>query len=99
MASVAFIGLGNMGGPMATNLVKAGHSVTVFDLSQAACDALQDAGASVAGSAAEAATGVDYLISMLPAGKHVAATYLGNSGLLAQLDGSTTVLDLSLIHI
>ena len=97
MASVAFIGLGNMGGPMATNLVKAGHSVTVFDLSQAACDALQDAGASVAGSAAEAATGVDYLISMLPAGKHVAATYLGNSGLLAQLDGSTTVLDCSTI--
>ena len=97
MATVAFIGLGNMGGPMATNLVKAGHSVTVFDLSQAACDALRDAGAAVAGSAAEAAVGVDYLISMLPAGKHVAATYLGSDGLLPRLDTSTTVLDCSTI--
>jgi len=97
MATVAFIGLGNMGGPMATNLVKAGHSVTVFDLSQAACDSLRDAGAAVAGSAAEAAVGVDYLISMLPAGKHVAATYLGSDGLLARLDISTTVLDCSTI--
>jgi 3-hydroxyisobutyrate dehydrogenase len=82
---------------MATNLVKAGHSVTVFDLSQAACDSLRDAGAAVAGSAAEAAVGVDYLISMLPAGKHVAATYLGSDGLLARLDISTTVLDCSTI--
>ncbi len=97
MAAVAFIGLGNMGGPMATNLVKAGHSVTVFDLSQAACDALSKTGASVAASAAEAASGVDYVISMLPAGRHVAATYLGDDGLLAQLDGSTTVLDCSTI--
>ena len=47
MAEVAFIGLGNMGGPMATNLVKAGHAVAVFDLSQAACDQMQEAGASV----------------------------------------------------
>jgi 3-hydroxyisobutyrate dehydrogenase len=82
---------------MATNLVKAGHSVTVFDLSQAACDALRDAGAAVAGSAGEAAVGVDFLISMLPAGKHVAATYLGSDGLLARLDTSTTVLDCSTI--
>ena len=97
MANVAFIGLGNMGGPMAVNLVKAGHDVTVFDLSQAALDQLQEAGASVAASAAEAATGVDYVISMLPAGKHVAGTYLGDGGLLAQLDASTTVLDCSTI--
>ena len=97
MTTVAFIGLGNMGGPMATNLVKAGHDVTVFDLSQAACDELQDAGASVAESAAAAARGVDYVISMLPAGKHVAGVYLGDNGLLAQLDVSTTVLDCSTI--
>ena len=75
MATVAFIGLGNMGGPMATNLVQAGHDVTVFDLAQAACDELQDAGASVAESAADAARGSDYVISMLPAGKHVAARF------------------------
>jgi 3-hydroxyisobutyrate dehydrogenase len=59
MANVAFIGLGNMGGPMATNLVAAGHSVTVFDLSAEACAQLKAAGAAVAGSAADAASGVD----------------------------------------
>tara|TARA_R110001592_G_scaffold363043_1_gene679737 strand:+ start:225021 stop:225905 length:885 start_codon:yes stop_codon:yes gene_type:complete len=97
MAKVAFIGLGNMGGPMAINLVKAGHDVAVFDLSEAALAQLKAAGATVATSAAEAATGVDYVISMLPAGKHVAATYLGDNGLLSQLDASTTVLDCSTI--
>jgi len=97
MATVAFIGLGNMGGPMATNLLKAGHEVTVFDLSQAACDQLQNAGASVAASAREAAQGVDYVISMLPAGKHVAGIYLGDDGLLACLDSTTTILDCSTI--
>lgn len=97
MASVAFIGLGNMGGPMARNLVAAGHDVTVFDLVPAACAELQQAGASVAESAAAAVVGKDYVVSMLPAGKHVAATYLGDDGLLAKLDGNTTVLDCSTI--
>jgi len=97
MATVAFIGLGNMGGPMATNLVKAGHQVTVFDLSEEACSQLKAAGASVAATAAAAVVGVDYVISMLPAGKHVAGVYLGDDGLLAQLDDSTTVLDCSTI--
>ncbi|AQA19599.1 3-hydroxyisobutyrate dehydrogenase [Halioglobus japonicus] len=97
MANVAFIGLGNMGGPMAKNLIKAGHQVTVFDLMPAACADLEAAGAAVAASATEAASGKDYVISMLPAGKHVAATYLGDDGLLAQLDASTTCLDCSTI--
>ena len=97
MATVAFIGLGNMGGPMAKNLLAAGHTVTVFDLSEEACAQLAEAGAAVADSAATAAQGVDYVISMLPAGKHVAATYLGNDGLLAKLDASTTLLDCSTI--
>ena len=97
MANVAFIGLGNMGGPMAGNLLKAGHAVIVFDLSEAACNQMREAGAAVAASAAEAAGGVDYVISMLPAGKHVASTYLGDDGLLATLDKSTTVLDCSTI--
>ena len=56
MANVAFIGLGNMGGPMAINLVKAGHAVRVFDLSSAACEQLEAAGASVASSTAMAAS-------------------------------------------
>ena len=101
MATVAFIGLGNMGGPMATNLVKAGHTVTVFDLVPESCAQLREAGAQVAESASAAATGVDYVISMLPAGKHVAGVYLGvdggDAGLLAQLDASTTILDCSTI--
>ena len=97
MANVAFIGLGNMGGPMASNLVAAGHAVKVFDLSAEACQQLQEAGASVAASAADAAAGVDYVISMLPAGKHVAATYMGDGGLLSMLDSATTVLDCSTI--
>jgi 3-hydroxyisobutyrate dehydrogenase len=97
MANVAFIGLGNMGGPMAANLLEAGHAATVFDLSEAACEQMREAGAAVAPSAAEAAADVDYVISMLPAGKHVAATYLGDEGLLAALDKSTTVLDCSTI--
>jgi 3-hydroxyisobutyrate dehydrogenase len=101
MANVAFIGLGNMGGPMATNLLKAGHAVVVFDLSPTACEQMRAAGAAVASSATEAAVGKDYVVSMLPAGKHVAATYLGadldDTGLLARLDGSTTILDCSTI--
>ena len=97
MANVAFIGLGNMGGPMAINLVKAGHAVRVFDLSSAACEQLEAAGASVASSTAQAVEGVDYVISMLPAGKHVAGIYMGDEGLLARMDGSVTVLDCSTI--
>lgn len=97
MSTVAFIGLGNMGGPMAKNLLAADHHVTVFDLMPAACADLKEAGASVASSAADAVVGKDYVISMLPAGKHVAATYLGEEGLLARLDGSTTILDCSTI--
>ena len=97
MANVGFIGLGNMGGPMALNLVSAGHKVKVFDLMPEACAALQRAGAPVAESSIAAATSVDYVISMLPAGKHVAGIYLGEEGLLAQLDERTTVLDCSTI--
>lgn len=97
MANVAFIGLGNMGGPMATNLVKAGHKVTVYDLSEQACQQLKDAGAAVADTASAAVVGVDYVISMLPAGKHVAGVYLGDAGLLSQLGDATTVLDCSTI--
>jgi 3-hydroxyisobutyrate dehydrogenase len=97
MATVGFIGLGNMGGPMAINLVKAGHAVTVFDLMPEACAQLQEAGAQVAKSALAATAGAEYVISMLPAGKHVAAVYDGENGLLDHLDGSVTILDCSTI--
>ncbi|KGE04056.1 3-hydroxyisobutyrate dehydrogenase [Pseudohaliea rubra] len=97
MAHVAFIGLGNMGGPMAGNLLTAGHSVTVFDLVLEACAALAEQGAMVADSAQAAIEGADCVISMLPAGRHVKDLYLGDDGLLARLDANVTVLDCSTI--
>ena len=97
MAAIAFLGLGNMGGPMAKNLLAAGHDLTVFDVVEAACVALAAEGASVAASAADAAKGADVIISMLPAGKHVASTFLGDDGLLAQVSNDTLILDASTI--
>lgn len=97
MAAIAFLGLGNMGGPMAKNLLASGHDLTVFDLVEAACVALAAKGASAAASAAEAAEGADVIISMLPAGKHVAKTFLGDEGLLAKVSNDTLILDASTI--
>ena len=75
MSSIGFIGLGNMGGGMAANLVKAGHDVTAFDLSEAALTRAEVAGCTRAASAAEAVQGVSIVVTMLPAGKHVRAVY------------------------
>lgn len=75
MATIAFIGLGNMGGPMAANLVKAGHSVSGFDLSAAMLDSAAAAGVRPASSAADAVTGAAVVITMLPAGRHVVGAY------------------------
>jgi 3-hydroxyisobutyrate dehydrogenase len=86
-----------MGGPMAKNLIAAGHQVTVFDLVPAACAELEAAGAAVAPSTTEAVAGAEYVVSMLPAGKHVAGIYLGEEGLLKHLDSEVTVLDCSTI--
>jgi len=97
MATITFIGLGNMGGPMASNLVKAGHEVTVFDLSKEAVAALVSEGATSADTAHEAAAGAECVITMLPAGQHVEAVYLGEDGLLANLPAGTLVIDSSTI--
>lgn len=97
MARIGFIGLGNMGGPMATNLVQAGHQVTVFDLSEIALQALANAGAAVAKSAAEAVAHVDYVVSMLPADKHVLSLYLGADGILSAIPQEALVIDSSTI--
>jgi len=80
MTSVAFIGLGHMGAPMAANLVKAGLTVRVFDLVPEAIKWLTDIGAIASSSACGAAAGADVVITMLPAGKHVRSLYLGESG-------------------
>lgn len=71
MANIAFIGLGNMGGPMAANLVKGGHKVTAFDLVAASRDQAKADGAAIGESAAATVKGADVVITMLPAGKHV----------------------------
>jgi 3-hydroxyisobutyrate dehydrogenase len=75
MARIGFIGLGNMGGGMAANLAKGGHEVSAFDLSEAALAKAVEAGCTRAGSAREAAAGADVVVTMLPAGKHVAQVY------------------------
>ena len=82
MARIGFIGLGNMGGPMAANLVKAGHEVAGYDLSRPAREALAAAGGEVAPSAAEAARDAAYVVTMLPAGKHVREVWLNQGGLI-----------------
>jgi len=75
MASIAFIGLGNMGGPMAANLVKAGHKVIAFDLVAASRDQAKADGAAIAESSVAAVKGADIAITMLPAGKHVLSVW------------------------
>ncbi|WP_416140548.1 3-hydroxyisobutyrate dehydrogenase [Halomonas sp. HK25] len=98
--NIAFIGLGNMGAPMASNLVKAGHSVTVFDLVESAIQALESEGAKRGESAEAAAKGAEVIISMLPAGAHVKGLYLGRNGepgLLDTLDGKPLLIDASTI--
>ncbi len=91
---IGFIGLGNMGGPMAKNLVAAGHQVNVFDLMQAHMDELAKAGATPSNSALEATNGAEVVISMLPAGKHVRGLY---QELGAHLAAGTLVIDASTI--
>ncbi|MBO4224883.1 3-hydroxyisobutyrate dehydrogenase [Bradyrhizobium neotropicale] len=75
MATIAFIGLGNMGGPMAANLVKAGHKVVAFDLVAASRNQAQSDGAAIAESSAAAVKGAEIVITMLPAGKHVLSVW------------------------
>ena len=97
---IAFIGLGNMGGPMAANLVRAGYTVQAFDLSEAACAAAREAGAGLAASAHDAAKGAQVVISMLPASRHVESLYLGQGGadgLLAAIESDALVIDCSTI--
>lgn len=98
MATIVFIGLGNMGGPMARNLLAAGHQVIGVDLSKEALQAHQAAGGLTAESMTEAVAGADVVISMLPAGKHVETLYLGAGGLMNQLSSTTLVMDCSTIE-
>ncbi|WP_396330910.1 3-hydroxyisobutyrate dehydrogenase [Burkholderia anthina] len=94
---IAFIGLGNMGGPMAANLLKAGHALTVFDLDTNAVDAAVRAGATAAASPRDAAACGALVITMLPAAQHVRAVYLGDDGVLAGARAGATFVDCSTI--
>ncbi|PKP87929.1 MAG: 3-hydroxyisobutyrate dehydrogenase [Alphaproteobacteria bacterium HGW-Alphaproteobacteria-17] len=94
---IAFIGLGNMGGGMAANLAKAGHEVRAFDLNEEALARAVEAGCMRAASAAEAVTGAEAVVTMLPAGKHVASVYEGDVYLNAA--PGTLLLDCSTIDV
>ena len=95
--NIAFIGLGNMGLPMALNLVKGGHAVTGFDLSRSQMDSLVAAGGKVAANAAATAVGAEVVITMLPASKHVESVYLGDGGLVSNAPSACLFVDCSTI--
>ena len=94
MARIGFVGLGNMGGPMVRNLLKAQHGVGAFDLSPSALEAAVGAGAQGAASAAEAVRDVDAVVTMVPAGPHVRDVYLGAGGVLDAVRPGTLLIDL-----
>jgi 3-hydroxyisobutyrate dehydrogenase len=96
MANIAFIGLGNMGGPMAANLVKAGHKVTAFDLVAASRDQAKADGAVIGESAAATVKGTDVVITMLPAGKHVLSVW---NEIVPAMQRGTLIIDCSTIDV
>jgi 3-hydroxyisobutyrate dehydrogenase len=94
---IAFIGLGHMGNPMARNLLKHGHRLTVYDVVPDLVKKLTDAGAAAAASPAEAAGAAEAVITMLPASAHVRSVYLGDRGVLAGARSGTLLIDSSTI--
>lgn len=94
---IAFIGLGNMGLPMALNLIRSGFRVTAFDLSGGACAKAKEARIAVATSAREALESADVMISMLPASAHVETLYLGDEGVLDAVPDGALIIDCSTI--
>ena len=98
MSRIGFIGLGNMGGPMVRNLIKAGHSLKVFDLSEEAMNFVVQSGAKAAKSVKEAASGVEFVISMLPVGVNVKEVFM-NDGVIATADKGTIFIDSSTIDV
>jgi 3-hydroxyisobutyrate dehydrogenase len=99
MAKIGFIGLGNMGLPMAQNLVKAGHAVAGCDLSEYPVDRLAADGGTPARSIADACRDAEIVITMLPAGPEVREAYLGSDGVLAAVQRGTLLVDSSTIDV
>ncbi|GAA0525183.1 2-hydroxy-3-oxopropionate reductase [Saccharopolyspora subtropica] len=98
MSKVGFIGLGIMGGPMAANLVKAGHEVTGYNRSRAKVDKLVADGGKAASSVAEAVRGAEVVVTMLPDSPDVEAVVLGEDGVLANAEPGTLLIDCSTIR-
>ncbi len=96
MATIGFIGLGNMGGPMAANLVKGGHKVIAFDLVAASRDQAKADGATIAESSVSAVKGADVVVTMLPAGKHVLAVW---TDVLPAMTKGALIIDCSTIDV
>ena len=99
MAAIGFIGLGNMGAPMAANLLKAGHQVTGFDVVAKAANTLAEGGGRGAASAPGAASAGEIVITMLPAGPQVREVYLGEEGVLAHARKEALLIDCSTIDV
>jgi 3-hydroxyisobutyrate dehydrogenase len=98
VARIGFIGVGNMGRPMARNLIKGGHSLKVYDLNEEAVNFAIRSGAKRAASVKEAASGVDFIVTMLPVGANVRTVFL-DDGVLAAADRGTVLIDSSTIDI
>ena len=99
MAKIGFIGLGNMGLPMAQNLVKAGHAVSGFDVSEDAAGRLAAGGGARAHSVGDACQDAEIVITMLPAGEQVREVYLGDGGVLAAAPAGALLIDSSTIDV
>lgn len=95
--NIAFIGLGNMGAPMARNLIKAGHALNLFDLNQTVLAELAELGATISTSPRDAAQGAELVLSMLPAAAHVRSVWLGDDGVLAGIGQGVPAVDCSTI--
>jgi 3-hydroxyisobutyrate dehydrogenase len=99
MTAIAFIGLGNMGLPMARNLLRSGHEVVGYDVVGSVLDAAASAGAKPATSVVEAVSGAACVITMLPEGRHVRGVYLGDQGIIARAQPEALLIDCSTIDV
>ena len=99
MARIGFIGLGNMGGPMVANLIKAGHSLSIFDIAQEHVAAAVALGADAANSQIGVLDKAEFVITMLPSGREVGAVYSGADGLISAATNDTVLIDCSTIDV
>ncbi|WCE32171.1 sulfolactaldehyde 3-reductase [Vibrio sp. SCSIO 43137] len=98
MSTIGFIGLGQMGSPMASNLIKGGHSLKVFDISKDAVAALTEQGAVAASSPSEAALDAEFIVTMLPNGSLVRNVIWGEQGITESMSKDALLIDMSTIH-